>query len=51
MMLYTGAGGREKASMALKEIKPNEEPSYGWRPIQILLPLLPDLADIVYINV
>ncbi len=54
MRLYTGVGGREKASMALKEMKSNEEPLfYGGRPIQILLPSLPDLADladIAYIN-
>ena len=31
MRLYTGAGGREKASMALKERKSNEEPSSGGR--------------------
>ena len=50
MRLSTGAGGRGKASMALKEIKSNEEPSYGGRPIQILLPSLADLADVVHIN-
>ena len=38
MWLCTGAVGREKPSVALKEIKSNEEPSSGGRPIQILLP-------------
>ncbi len=50
MRLYTDAGGREKASIALKEMKSNEEPSYGGGPIQILLPSLPDLAHVAYIN-
>ncbi len=48
MRLHTGAGGRGKASMALKEIKSNEEPFNGGGPIQILLPSLPDLADRIH---